>query len=105
MGLREDIQLVLGGMVADLRELVVAGKLSDDDVEAVVTLHDDVEALWRAALASTPPLPPETLSVRLRELQDLCVGPTAGFRVRFERALDKAEALQTSKKVKGTDTT
>lgn len=98
VGLREDIQLSLGGLVADLRDLVVEGHVPEEDVPAIVSLHDDVEALWRATLQSNPPLPPETIVTRLRDLAENCEGPVAGYRIQLERALEKAQALERSKR-------
>lgn len=97
-GLREDVQLALGVIVSDLRAQVIEGAVPDDEVTTLVALHDATEALWRATLSSTPPLRPEELVARLRELRDHCAGPTEGFRIQFAQVLEKAEVLRSTKK-------
>jgi hypothetical protein len=97
-GLREDIQLRLGTIVVDLRELVIQGPLPDDEVAAAVALHDRAEALWQATLRSDPPLSPDELVARVQGLRDACDGPVAGFRLRLDDVLEKAETLRVTKK-------
>lgn len=98
IGLREDIQLALGGIVHNLRDLVVEGGLTDHEVRAVIELHDNVEALWRATLRSNPPLRPAEIVGRLRELRASCTGPLEGIGVQMERVCSKAELLEEQKK-------
>ncbi|HET7039354.1 MAG TPA: hypothetical protein VFH97_05665 [Gemmatimonadales bacterium] len=97
-GLRQDIQLTLGVIVADLRDLVIRGALPDDDVDAAVALHDRVEAVWQATLRTDPPLSPDQLVARLSDLKAWCTGPVAGFGLRLDVVLEKAAALRDSRK-------
>jgi hypothetical protein len=97
-GLREDIQLKLGTIVVDLRELVIEGTLPDHEVAAAVALHDRAEALWQETLRSNPPLSPDELVARVQELRDACDGPVAGFRLRLDDVREKAETLRQTKK-------
>jgi len=98
IGLREDIQLALGGIVHDLRDQVVDGGLTEDEIRAVIDLHDNVEALWRATLRSNPPLRPAEIVGRLRELRVRCTGSLEGVGVQMERVFGKAELLEEQKK-------
>jgi hypothetical protein len=99
-GLRQDIQLALAVLVTDLRELVIEGALPDDDVAATVALHDQVEALWQATLASNPPLRPDELHDRMVEVRQGCTGPIEGYGLRLDAVIAKARALGESKRLR-----
>ncbi len=95
-GTREAIQMMVGGIVMDLRDMVERGMFTDEEMDAVVTFHDLSEEFWRQTLVSNPPIQPLLLVSGLRQLRDSCVGPVAGFQPRLDQALEKATMFAAS---------
>ena len=89
-GTRDAIQMLLGGVVIDLRDFVERGMFTDEEMDAVVTFHDQIEKFWRQTMVSNPPMEPLLMVSGLRHLRDSCVGPVAGFQLRLDQALKKA---------------
>ncbi len=89
-GMRENVQLLTGAVVTTIREQVVDGAFSDDEMPEVVAFHDAAEEFWRATMATNPPMEPAAMVAGLRDLLQQCVGPLAGFQIQVERALDQA---------------
>ena len=92
--------MLLGGVVCDLRDLVFENVFSEDEMDAVVAFHDDAEDLWHLSMATNPPMEPEVMIERLRKLEHACTGPLAGFQVRLERAVGKANAFMQARREK-----
>lgn len=92
-GTREDIQMALGGIVFDLRDLVERGMFTEDEMEIVVSFHDRVEEFWRHTMVSNPPIEPLLLVSGLWQLCGSCTGPVVGFQPRLEQALKKAKTF------------
>lgn len=98
-GTRESIQMLLGGIVSDLREDIIRDRFSDDELGAVVAFHDDAEELWRDTIATHPPLDVESIVERLQNLLDACSEPAlAGFESRLQRGVRDAEAFMNARK-------
>jgi len=95
-GTRESIQMIIGGVVMDVRDMVERGMFVDDEMDAVVTFHDLSEEFWRQTLVSNPPMQPLLMVSGLRQLRDSCVGPVAGFQPRLDQALEKATIFAAS---------
>ncbi len=89
-GTRDDISMLLGGIVHDLRDQVERGIFNDDELDVVVPFHDQVEELWRHTMISNPPMDPFLMASGLRSLRAACVGPVAGFQLRLDQAAEKA---------------
>ena len=89
-GTREAIQMLLGGVVLDLRDMVERGIFSEEEMDVVVPFHDQIEEFWRHTMESNPPMEPLLMVAGLRRLRDGCVGPVAGFQPRLDQALEKA---------------
>ncbi|MFQ5704706.1 MAG: hypothetical protein ACE5HT_11865 [Gemmatimonadales bacterium] len=97
-GTRESIQMLLGGIVSDLREEIIRDQFSDDELGTVVAFHDRAEELWRDAMGTNPPLDAGDMVARLRQLLDACDAPAlAGFESRLRRGLRDAEAFLQSR--------
>jgi hypothetical protein len=90
-GTREAIQMMLGEIVYDLRDLVERGVFADAEMRTVVAFHDHAEEFWRHTLVTKPPMDPALMVAGLRKLKEECTGPLAGFEVRLDQALRKAE--------------
>lgn len=99
-GTREQVQMLLGGIVYDLRDQIVEGLYGDDELDSVVAFHDATEELWRASLSTRPVVAPDVLLARLKQLYKTCQGPVVGYRERLARAIGKAEILQASKELR-----
>ena len=97
-GTRESIQMLLGGVVLDLRDLAERGIFTDDEMDVVVPFHDQIEEFWRHTMESNPPMEPLLMVAGLRRLRDGCVGPVAGFQPRLDQALEKATTFSKSGK-------
>lgn len=96
-GTREDIQMILGGIVFDLRDQVERSMFTEEEMETVVRFHDRVEEFWRRTIVSNPPMEPLLIVSGLRQLSEGCVGPVVGFQPRLEQALTKAKTFATSR--------
>ena len=97
-GTRENVQMLIGGVVTTIREQVADGAFDDDDVPKVVAFHDANEEFWRATMTTNPPMAPAAMIVGLRELLARCVGPLADFHIQLERALNQAELFEEIKR-------
>lgn len=95
-GTREAIQMLLGGIVLDLRDFVERGIFSEEELDVVVPFHDQIEEFWRHTMVSNPPMEPLLMVSGLRQLRDGCVGPIVGFQVRLDQALQKATVFAKS---------
>jgi hypothetical protein len=95
-GTRDDIQMVLGGIVYDIRDMVERGMFSDEELDVVVPFHDQVEEFWRHTMVSNPPMDPFLMASGLRRLRGACVGPVHGFQLRLDQAVEKATSFATS---------
>jgi hypothetical protein len=92
-GTREDIQMMLGGIVFDLRDQIERGMFAEEEMETVVSFHDRVEEFWRHTIVSNPPMEPLLMVAGLRQLSESCTGPVVGFRPRLDQAVKKAKAF------------
>jgi hypothetical protein len=94
LGTRESIQIMLGGIVCDIRDGAAQQRYSEDEMDAVIAFHDQAEALWRDAIATKPPLDPQQLTARLRTLRDACTGPLGEFAAKLDRGVEHAERFE-----------
>lgn len=92
-GARESIQVMLSNVVFDIREQVVHKRFREDEMDEVISFHDDAEALWRDAIATTPPISPTELFERLSALAKRCVGPLGQFESKLSHGVRGAEQL------------
>ena len=99
-GTREAVQMLLGSVVADLRDLVVGNAFTEDEFDVVQAFHDDAEHLWRLMLATTPPLEPAGMVAHLARMRDAATGPLAGFRTPLDRALEKARLFEDMRRLR-----
>lgn len=97
-GAREAIQMMLGSVVYDLRDMVERGVFTDEEMEAVVAFHDHTEEFWRRTMTTAPPMDPMLMVAGLRRLREDCTGPLAGYQVRLDQAVEKATAFAARKK-------
>ncbi len=98
-GTRESIQVLLAGVVYDIRELTIHDRFEEEDMDAVIGFHDQAEALWRDALATDPPLEPAELIARLRRLAAACdSGPLGQFQAKLERGVERAEQFEQARR-------
>ena len=96
-GAREAIQVILGRVVADLREEIVHKRFDDDVLDDVVAFHDVVEKLWQESIATNPPLDKDELTRRLRELLESSRSKHLDeFERRLERGVRLAEEFEQS---------
>jgi hypothetical protein len=91
LGTRESIQIMLGGIICDIRQHATHKKFSDEEMDAVIAFHDEAEALWQDSIGSNPPLGPQELTARLRRLLKRCTGSLGEFESKLARAVDHAE--------------
>ena len=94
LGTRESIQIMLGGIVFDIRQHTAHKKFSDEEMDAVIAFHDEAEALWQDSIGSNPPLGPQELTTRLRKLLKRCIGPLGEFESKLARGVDHAEQFE-----------
>lgn len=92
-GARESIQVMLSNVVFDIREQVVHKRFRDEEMDTVIAFHDDTEALWRDAIATTPPISPTELHERLAELAKRCTGPLGQFESKLSHGVRNAAKL------------
>ena len=97
-GTREAIQMLIGGIVMDVRDFVERGIFSEEEMDTVVDFHDRVEEFWRDTLVSNPPIPAKELVKQLRSLREITIGPVQSFQLRVDQALLKAESFAISGK-------
>jgi len=98
-GVREDIQMMLGSVVCDVRDMVERGVLQEEDMDTVIVFHDQAEAFWRRAMATAPPLDPQLMVAGLRRLRALCTDALAGFAPRLDHAIEEAKLFATRKQL------
>ena len=96
-GVREAIQMGLGSIVYDVRDMVARGVYDEEEMDLVVAFHDQTEEFWRRTMATTPPMDAALMVAGLKRLHDKCTGPLAGFSVRLEQAIEKAQVLAVRK--------
>ena len=96
-GAREDIQMMLGSIVYDVRDMVERGVFQEDEMDSVVVFHDQTEAFWQRSMATTPPMDPQLMVAGLRRLRGMCVDALAGFALRLDQAVERAERFATRK--------
>jgi hypothetical protein len=94
LGTRESIQIMLGGVVSDIREGAAHKKYADEEMDAVIAFHDEAESLWQDSIATNPPLEAAELTGRLRKLLEECVGPLGEFEAKLRRSVDHAERFE-----------
>ncbi len=93
-GVRETLQMAMGGIVSDLREFVEKGLFDDADLDQIVDFHDEAEAIWRSMIMSNPPMEPSLVVRRLSKLESACQGPLEGFLIRVSDLRQKAEFFE-----------
>ncbi len=93
-GIRETLQMAMGGIVTDLREFIEKGLFDDADLDQIVAFHDNAEVLWRSMIMTNPPMNPSLVVQRLSELERACRGPLDGFHVRLRDLREKAETFE-----------
>jgi hypothetical protein len=94
-GARETIQIILGRVVADIREGIVQKKYDESDLDELVAFHDRAEALWQASISTNPPIDKHELAKRVQELRATCKSPVlAEFERRLERGMRVAEEFE-----------
>ena len=96
-GTRDAIQMAIGGVVFDLRDMVERGVFSEDEMELVVSFHDQAEEFWRRTMSTTPPMDPQLMVSGLRRLREECKGPLEGFGVRVDQAVERAQSFAARK--------
>lgn len=94
MGTRESVHVLLGSIVYDVREQVVRKQFKDDEMDAVVSFHDQAEALWRDTLSTDPPLDADRMVARLARLRDASTGPLGQYHAKLDRGVRSAEEFQ-----------
>jgi len=92
-GAREDVQMILGSIVCDLRDMVERAVFQEEEMDTVVAFHDQTEAFWRRTMATTPPLDPALMLAGLKRLRESCGEPLAGFAPRLDHAMERARLL------------
>lgn len=97
-GVREDIQMMLGSIVCDVRDMVERGVFREDEMDDVIAFHDQAEALWRRAMATTPPMDPQLMAAGLRRLHEQCKDALAGFAPRLDHVIEAAQLFAARKK-------
>jgi len=98
-GVRDDVQMMLGGIVCDLRDMVERGVFQEDEMDAVIPFHDQTEAFWRHTMATSPPIDPQLMVAGLRRLRTLCNDPLAGFAPRLDQAIEQARLFAARKQL------
>ena len=98
-GVREDVQMMLGSIVCDVRDMVERGVFQEEEMDAVILFHDQTEAFWRRTMATSPPIDPQLMVAGLRKLRTLCTDPLAGFAPRLDQAVERARTFATRKQV------
>ncbi len=93
-GIRETLQMAMGGIVTDLREFIEKGLFDDADLDQIVAFHDDAEVLWRSMIMTNPPMNPSLVVQRLAKLESVCHGPLDGFQLRLSDLRKKAETFE-----------
>ena len=93
-GIRETLQMAMGGVVTDLRDYIEKGLFDDTDLDQIVAFHDKAEVLWRSMIMTNPPMKPSLVIQRLSELESACHGPLNGFRIRLSDLREKAETFE-----------
>jgi hypothetical protein len=91
MGTRESVHVLLGSVVYDVREQVMRKQFKNEEMDAVVSFHDQAEALWRDTLSTDPPLDAEQMVARLAKLRDACTGPLGLYHAKLDRGVRSAE--------------
>ena len=94
LGTRESIQIMLGGVVSDIREDAAHKKYAEAEIDAVITFHDEAELLWQDSIATNPPMEAAELTARLRKLLEKCAGPLGEFETKLRRSVDHAERFE-----------
>jgi hypothetical protein len=94
LGARESIQIMLGGVVSDIREGAAHKKYTEDEIDVVIAFHDEAESLWQDSIATNPPLEAAQLTARLRKLLEQCVGPLGEFEPKLRRSVQHAERFE-----------
>ena len=95
IGTRESLQVLLAGILYDLRDQISQGRISEEEVDTAITFHDEVETLWRDSTATNPPIAPGTLHHELCRISNLATGAMAQFQRKLERACEDAEKFKT----------
>jgi hypothetical protein len=98
-GVREDVQMMLGSIVCDLRDMVERGVFQEEEMDTVILFHDQTEAFWRRTMATSPPIDPQLMVAGLRRLRTLCSDPLAGFAPRLDHAVEQARTFAARKQV------
>ena len=98
-GVRDDIQMTLGSIVCDVRDMVERGVFGEEEMDTVVVFHDQTEAFWRRTMATAPPMDPQLMVAGLRRLRTLCSDPLAGFAPRLDHAIERAQLFATRKQL------
>jgi len=96
-GTRDAIQMGVGSIVCDVRDMVERGVFAEEEMEAVIGFHDHTEEFWRQLMATAPPMDPTLIVAGLRQLRALCSQALAGFAVRVDQMIEKAEAFAARK--------
>ncbi len=94
LGTRESIQIMLGGVVSDIRDGATHKKYAEEEIEVVIAFHDEAELLWQDAIATSPPIEAAELTARLRKLLERCVGPLGEFESKLRRGVEHAERFE-----------
>jgi hypothetical protein len=94
LGVRESIQIMLAGVVSDVREGAAHKKYAEEEIEVVIAFHDEAESLWQESIATNPPMEAAELTARLHKLLAQCVGPLGEFESKLRRGVEHAERFE-----------
>ena len=97
-GTRDAIQMGLGSIVCDVRDMVERGVFAEEELDGVIRFHDHAEEFWRHAMATAPPMDPMLMVAGLRQLRALCSQPLTGFALRLDQMIEKAETFAARKR-------
>ena len=98
-GVRETLQMGMGGIVTDIRAFIERGMFDDEDLDDIVAFHDAAELFWRSIISSNPPLEPAMIVQRLSALESSAPGALEGFRIRIGDLRSKAETFERTRRL------
>ena len=91
-------QVVLSGVVYDLRELVAGRGVQTEEMIRIAGFSESAKALWLATADAREPMPAPLLVHRLRVLVDICPPELRDYRERLELGLQILEESERQRK-------
>ena len=92
--MRESIQIMLAGVVSDIREGAAHKKYAEEEIDAVIAFHDEAESLWQESIATNPPMEAAELTARLHKLLERCIGPLGEFEPKLRRGAEHVKRFE-----------